>query len=130
MKIQISVNGAAYEVDVDEGDDSLTAATLLPPPSRATIQSIVVPTAARPTPHPELSDDAEESKLCRSPVAGIVMGVHVVPGQELRVDDLIVVLEAMKMETKIGSPVAGKLKSVRVADGEAVKLNQVLVEFF
>jgi biotin carboxyl carrier protein len=41
----------------------------------------------------------------------------------------MVVLEAMKMETSVTAPIAGKVKSVKVVPGEAVKLNQVLVEF-
>ena len=39
------------------------------------------------------------------------------------------VLEAMKMETNITAPVAGKVKQVTVAQGDGVKVNQVLVEF-
>ncbi len=39
------------------------------------------------------------------------------------------VLEAMKMETSVIAPIAGQVKSVKVAPGEAVKLNQILVEF-
>jgi methylmalonyl-CoA carboxyltransferase small subunit len=55
--------------------------------------------------------------------------VPVAPGQQLQVNDLMVVLEAMKMETAITAPVEGKLKSVKVTPGESVKANQVLVEF-
>jgi biotin carboxyl carrier protein len=44
-------------------------------------------------------------------------------------DELIVVLEAMKMETSVVAPIAGKVKSVKVGSGDAVKLHQVLVEF-
>ena len=51
------------------------------------------------------------------------------PDEELQLDDLLVVLEAMKMETSVTAPIAGKVKSVKVAPGEAVKLNQILVEF-
>ena len=131
MKIQISVDGTAYEVEVDETEDnSLTASASLPPPVRTTIQSTVVPTATKPTSHSEAGDDVEESKVCRSPVAGIVMRVPVLPGEEVKVDDLIIVLEAMKMETKIGSPVSGKLKSIKVTAGDAVKLNQIMAEFY
>jgi methylmalonyl-CoA carboxyltransferase small subunit len=53
----------------------------------------------------------------------------VVAGQQLQVNDLMVMLEAMKMETAVTAPVAGKLKSVNVAPGDSVKVNQVLVEF-
>jgi biotin carboxyl carrier protein len=47
----------------------------------------------------------------------------------LQVNDLIVVLEAMKMETTVTAPMEGTVKSVNVAPRESVKLNQVLVEF-
>jgi methylmalonyl-CoA carboxyltransferase small subunit len=62
-------------------------------------------------------------------VAGIVVRISVQPGQQLEMDELIVVLEAMKMETSVVAPIAGKVKSVKVGSGDAVKLHQVLVEF-
>jgi methylmalonyl-CoA carboxyltransferase small subunit len=55
--------------------------------------------------------------------------VPVTPGQRLQLNDLMVVLEAMKMETAVTAPMAGTVKAVNVAPREAVKLNQVLVEF-
>jgi methylmalonyl-CoA carboxyltransferase small subunit len=55
--------------------------------------------------------------------------VPVAPGQRLQVNDLIVVLEAMKMETTVTAPMAGTVKAVNVVPRDAVKLNQVLVEF-
>ena len=131
MKIQILIDGTAYEVEVDTPEeDSSRGATSLPPPARTTIQSTIVPTTAEPSGRSEDGDNADESKVCRSPLAGIVMRVPVLPGEEVKVDDLIVVLEAMKMETKIGSPVSGKVKSIKVTAGDAVKLYQILVEFF
>ncbi len=62
-------------------------------------------------------------------MAGIVIRVHAQAGKELQANDLIVVLEAMKMETRISAPAAGKIKSLKVAPGDAVKLNQILAEF-
>jgi methylmalonyl-CoA carboxyltransferase small subunit len=128
LKIRILVDGTAYEVEVQEteGDSSLASAS---PPVRTTVQSTVLATAAKPSNDSEDGDNVDESKVCRSPVAGIVMRVHVQAGDELKVDDLIVVLEAMKMETRIGSPVAGRLKSIKVAPGDAVRLNQILMDF-
>ncbi|HEY4961495.1 MAG TPA: acetyl-CoA carboxylase biotin carboxyl carrier protein subunit, partial [Terriglobales bacterium] len=73
--------------------------------------------------------DDHEDKLCRSPLAGIVVHVPVVPGQQLQVNELMIVLEAMKMETAITAPMDGKLKSISVTTGESVKANQVLLEF-
>ena len=129
MKLQISVDGQAYEVEVEVAEDDYPPQMLdnRPAPTSATIQSTVLRTP--PKPGVSLDADYREAKLCRSPLAGIVVQVPVAPGQQLQVNDLMVVLEAMKMETAITAPVEGKLKSVNVTPGESVKANQVLVEF-
>jgi methylmalonyl-CoA carboxyltransferase small subunit len=70
-----------------------------------------------------------ESKVCRSPVSGIVASVTAQPGQTLQVGDVLLVLEAMKMETQVTAPVAGKVAAITVKPGESVQSGQVLVEF-
>jgi biotin carboxyl carrier protein len=62
-------------------------------------------------------------------VTGVVIKVNVAPGQAIQANDLIMVLEAMKMETNVTAPNAGTVKNVRVTEGGSVKLNQVVVEF-
>lgn len=122
------IGGTAYEVEVEVegGEDTLGVPGHLPA-GTATIQSTRMPTA--PQPHSPSDVDGDESRVCRSPVAGIVIRVCAQPGEPLQSDDLLVVLEAMKMETSVTAPIAGKVKSVNVVPGEAVKLNQILVEF-
>ena len=129
MKLQISIDGQTYEVEVEaaEEDYSPQMQDNRPTPASATIQSTVLRTPPKPGTSPD--PDNHEAKLCRSPLAGIVVHVPVAPGQQLQVNDLMVVLEAMKMETALTAPMSGKLKSVNVAPRESVKLNQVLVEF-
>ena len=51
------------------------------------------------------------------------------PGQQIQANDPVLVLEAMKMETNITSPVAGKVKSINAGVGDGVQVGQVLVEF-
>jgi methylmalonyl-CoA carboxyltransferase small subunit len=72
---------------------------------------------------------ADESKVCRSPIAGVVRRVSAQVGQAIQANDVLLVLEAMKMETVITSPVAGKVARVNTAVGDAVQSGQVLVEF-
>jgi len=72
---------------------------------------------------------AYESKVCRSPVSGVVVRVSAQVGQTIQVNDVLLVLEAMKMETVITSPVAGKVARVNTNPGDAVQGGQVLVEF-
>ena len=50
-------------------------------------------------------------------------------GQTLQVGDVLLILEAMKMETSLTSPVAGKVASIKVSPGDSVQSGQVAVEF-
>ena len=130
MKLQISIDGKTYEAEVEvlEDDTKQRQPSYGPyQPLHATVQSMPVGSAKIPVPAAE--EDANEDKLCRSPVTGIVIKVNVETGQMIEANDLIMVLEAMKMETNVTASNAGKVKSVRVAQGDSVKMNQVVVEF-
>jgi len=129
VKLQILIDGTMYEAEVEVAQDDYPLQTQdnRPAPATATIQSTVLRTP--PKPGSSLESNVDESKLCRSPVAGIVVRVNVQPGQQLQVNDPMVVLEAMKMETNVTAPIAGKLKSVNVSPRDTVKVNEILVEF-
>ena len=129
MKLQITIDGENYELEVEvlEEDESPqppygTSYTPMP----ATVQSTSTPAARTQAPAAEPSGN--EDKICRSPITGIVIRVNVAPGQAIAENELIMVLEAMKMETNVTAPRAGKVKSILVAAGDSVKANQVIVE--
>jgi biotin carboxyl carrier protein len=75
------------------------------------------------------SEATNSENECRSPVTGMVIEVNVVPGQPVELDEIVVVLESMKMEMRITAPRSGVVKSVLVTSGSTVKVNQLLVEF-
>ncbi len=130
MKLQIGIDGKTYLVDVEviEEDTVVRSPGYLPPfPGSATVLSTPLPGAPKPSTSAETH--ADETKVCRSPVAGVVLRVNTQPGQQIQPHDLMIVLEAMKMETNVTAPVAGKVKAVTVQPGDGVKVNQVLVEF-
>ncbi len=83
MKLDISIDGQRYEVEVEvtEEDDSPRAQDNRPAPATATIQSTVLRTP--PTPGVSSDPNVDEFKLCRSPVAGIVVRVNVEAGQAI-----------------------------------------------
>lgn len=118
MKLQITIEGKAYEVDVEIVEDEETPAPGYTPR--------FAHTPARPHNYGGVWDS--EGKVCRSPVTGLVINVNVQAGQRVREDELILVLEAMKMETNVTAPHAGTVKNIHVAQGDSVKTNQVLVE--
>ena len=130
MKLQIGIDGKSYEVDVEVLEDDSTVRTpgYIPPYPQIPMTVPSAPAATKPVPAaPEAN--VNEAKVCRSPVAGVVLRVNAQPGQQLQPNDLMMVLEAMKMETNVTAPVAGKIKVVNVNPGDAVKVNQILAEF-
>lgn len=128
MKLQIGIDGKTYEVEVEVAqDDSAPYPTYVPPQTSVSAAHAPIAPVVRSGAAQEVV--ADEKKVCRSPIAGMVIRVNVKPGQQIQPDDLLVVLEAMKMETNVTAPIAGKVKRIGAQAGDAVQLNQVLVEF-
>jgi methylmalonyl-CoA carboxyltransferase small subunit len=123
LKHQIVINGKTYEVEYDDADEN--ASPSAPPIEPA--QSIVLPTP--PVPGSSQPSEVDESKLCRSPVAGIVARVNVEVGQSVQSGEIVVVVEAMKMENNLATAVAARVNSVKVKVGDTVKVTQIMVEF-
>lgn len=127
MKLQITIDGKAYAVDVEvlEDEESVQAQDFSP-------HHFAAGGAAHATgghvQNPGGTWDADV-KVCHSPVMGLVIKVNVEPGQAVEADALILVLEAMKMQTNVTAPRAGTVKSVHVKPGDPVKMNQALLEF-
>jgi methylmalonyl-CoA carboxyltransferase small subunit len=90
---------------------------------------------AAPTPVPPTSGSAPSNgngangNVGESPMAGVVVKINAQLGQQIQENDLLMVLEAMKMETNITAPVSGKIKAINVNPGDAVTVDQVVVEF-
>lgn len=127
MKLLLGINGKNYEVEVTEDDEVPRL------PNFGPYHAFQTSVPSSPAPVKEASGavepDVAEEKVCRSPVAGVVIKVNVKPGQQIKANDLLMVLEAMKMETSITAAVGGEVKAVRVGQGDGVKANQILVEF-
>ena len=129
LKLQIKIDGKTYEVEVDVVEEE----EIPPPVSYGSYQSSSAPpqsTAFLPPKRAPLKKrDAANEKVYLSPVTGIVIKVNIKAGQLVEPNELIMVLEAMKMETSITAHRPGKVKSVSVAPGDSVKVDQILVEF-
>jgi len=128
MKLRITVDQKTYEVDVEVAEDDRAPA---PPHTYIPAAPAALPSGPPPLPRPAAAPDGNvaEDKACRSPVAGVVVRVNTQPGQQIQANDPLLVLEAMKMETNITSPVAGKVKAITANVGEGVQVGQILVEF-
>lgn len=123
MRLKITVDGTAYEVEVEVAEQERAGPALGSPRAAGPAPARSAGGGGAP------SDNVPDEKACRSPLSGVVSGVDCEEGDEVAVDQPLLVLEAMKMLTTITSPVAGKIKSVPVSVGDGVKQGQLLVEF-
>jgi biotin carboxyl carrier protein len=65
----------------------------------------------------------------KAPMPGLILDITIKVGQEVKEDDALLILEAMKMENVLTSPRDGVIKSISVTKGDAVEKNQLLIEF-
>jgi biotin carboxyl carrier protein len=122
LKLRITIDGKTYVAEVEMVEEEETPLTEYAPPYS--------PPAAPA--HPEIRtalSDSPQIKTCQSPVTGLVTKVNVVPGQSVAAGQVLMVLEAMKMETNLTTPRDARIKSVHAAAGDPVKFNQLLIEF-
>jgi methylmalonyl-CoA carboxyltransferase small subunit len=125
MKLNITIDDKTYEVEVEAAE----------PEAHATPQYVMtglnIGSAPLRVPAAPLAEDApaNEEKVCRSPVSGVVVRVAAQVGQTLQTGDILLVLEAMKMETNITAPSPGKIASIRVKQGDSVQGGQIVLEF-
>ncbi len=126
MKLNITIDKKTYEVEVEASERETPAAA---PVRGPVMESSPVRVPAAAPLKPVDATPVNEAKVCRSPVTGIVVRVATQVGQTLQVGDVLLMLEAMKMETSVTSPVAGKVAAIKVAHGETVQNGQVVVEF-
>jgi biotin carboxyl carrier protein len=127
MKFNIKVDGETYEVEVDVAAPEQPQPGFVPPSTAQYAPApVVVPRATGGTVEEKVDD---ESKVCRSPISGVVIRVDAEIGKTIAENETLMVLEAMKMETVIIAPIAGKIAKINRAVGDPVKAGQVLIEF-
>lgn len=135
-KFNITVNGKSYEVDVEEiggvaqtpvrrAEAPKTAPTAAPAPSVAP-----APAPSAPTPAPTAAPTpaaVSGGESINSPMPGTILDIKVNVGDSVNSGDVLVILEAMKMENEIMAPKAGKVLSINVSKGASVNSGDVLV---
>jgi len=119
-KFNITVNGKTYEVDVEEvGGVSTPAAA--PAPVKA-----AAPAAAAPAPVKTAAPVAGATQV-KAPMPGTILSVKVKAGDTVKKDDVVAILEAMKMENEIFAGVDGTVAGVSVSNGASVNTGDCIV---
>ena len=116
-KYRVTVNGTVYEVELEE----ITGAV----PAAASAAAAPAPAAA-PAAAPAPAAPAGEGEQITSPMPGTILAVNVTVGQSVKKGDVLMVLEAMKMENEIMCPRDGVVSSVQAAKGASVESGTLL----
>jgi len=113
-KYTITVNGTAYEVEVEDMGGAA-----------ATAPKAAAPKAAAPA--PAAKPVAAGSATISAPMPGKVLEVKVKAGDAVKAGDVLMILEAMKMQNEIMAPADGTISDVRVSAGQTVGTGDVMI---
>lgn len=123
----ITVNGNVYEVTVEEGFTGKASAPAARPAAPAPAAPAPAPAPAAPAPAPApaapapATAPAAGSITVSAPMPGKILGVKTSVGAAVKKGQVILILEAMKMENEIVAPEDGTVASVNVSVGEMVE---------
>lgn len=121
-RMRITVNGHTYEVEAEILDDQqVTSSTI--PAAAGTATTVATPTA---TPKVKVVSSGTPG-VVPSPIAGTIVSISKPAGSEVAVGEVLLVLEAMKMNTEVTAPSSGKITEVSVSQGESVEEGQALM---
>ena len=108
-KFIVNVNGTSYEVEVEEIDSAAAGETASASKKAAQLNG--------------------SEKTITAPMPGSILAVNVKPGDSFRSGQVLLILEAMKMENEIMAPCDGKVVSVSVQSGTSVNSGDVLIAY-
>jgi glutaconyl-CoA decarboxylase len=126
-KFKVTVNGVTYNVEVAEEGVVVAAAPAATPAAVAPAPAAApAPAPAPAAPKAPAAEVAAGDTPINAPMPGKVTKIVAKEGQKVKRGEVIMLLEAMKMQNEISSPVDGTVKSINVAAGQSVKPGDVM----
>ncbi len=128
MKYKVNLNGKIYEVEVEEGKAMLLDEYEAKAPAQpaAAAPAAPAPAAAAPAPAASAAPTAAGFNVT-SPLPGNILSINVQNGQSVKAGDVLIVIEAMKMENEVLAPQDGTVKQILVSKGAVVATGDTLL---
>ena len=132
MKYKITLKGKTYEVEVERGEamvlDEYEAKAPVPPAAAAPV-AVAAPVAAAPAAAAPAAAPAAVAAgtSVDAPLPGNIFAIKVKEGDAVKAGDVLIVIEAMKMENDVCAPSDGVVKQIVVAKGQMVATGDTLV---
>jgi biotin carboxyl carrier protein len=129
-KFTVTVNGKSYDVEVEEirqGHSVSTAATAPAAPVSVPSAEKQADTTKESAPQPAGGPVPEGTTKIVAPMPGNILDIRVKAGDSVEQGQILLILEAMKMENEILAPRAGKVASIQIAKNTSVDTGEVLL---
>ena len=131
MKYKVTLKNKVYEVEVEQGEAMLVDEydAVAPVPAAAPVAAApvaVAPTAAAPAATPAPAAVAAGDAV-KSPMPGNILKILVTQGQQVKEGDVLIILEAMKMENEIVATKSGSVAQILVTKGQVVETGSPLI---
>jgi len=122
MKYKVTLNKRVYEVEVEQGEAMLVDEydAVAPVPAAAPVAAAPV-AAAAPAPAAAAPAAVAAGEVVKSPMPGNILKIQVSQGQQVKEGDVLIILEAMKMENEIVAPKTGSVAQIIVTKGQVVE---------
>lgn len=131
MKYKVTLNNRTYEVEVEEGKamliDEYEAYAPAAPAPVAAAPAAAAPAAAPAAPAAPAGAALAAGEVVKSPMPGNILKINVAQGQKINEGDVLIVLEAMKMENEIVATKSGTVAQIVTAKGAVVETGAPLV---
>ena len=131
MKYKVTLNNRTYEVEVEEGKamlvDEYEAYAPAAPAPVAAAPVAAAPAAAPAAPAAPAGAALAAGEVVKSPMPGNILKINVAQGQKVNEGDVLIVLEAMKMENEISATKSGTVAQINVTKGAVVETGAPLV---
>ena len=124
MKYKVTLNNRVYEVEVEQGEAMLVNEYELAAPAVAA--PAAAPVAVAPAAAPAAAALAA-GEVITSPMPGNILKINITQGQKVNEGDVLIVLEAMKMENEISATKSGTVAQINVTKGAVVETGTPLV---
>lgn len=119
---RVNVNGVEYTVEIEDNSPAVPKST-----RKSSTKPVTLPPEPAPNPKKNIVQAPGNGKII-APIPGGIIDVKVKPGDSVQVDQTLIIIEAMKMESELNSDTAGTVKSVHVNKGDSVQEGQLLIE--
>lgn len=128
MKYKVTLNNRVYEVEVEAGEAMLVDEYEAKVPIQtAPVAVAAAPVAAAPAPAAAPAAGLAAGEVVKSPMPGNILKINVAQGQKVSEGEVLIILEAMKMENEIVATKSGTVAQIAVTKGAVVETGTPLV---